>query len=73
MIFSRTLASAMLVAFGAAETPVARPTAGVAVPTPNDATVVPLFCDGIATYCGSPLPGLPFAAGSQTVPSLVAS
>jgi type IV pilus assembly protein PilQ len=42
MIFSRTLASAMLVAFGAVETPVARPTAGVSVPTPNDATVISL-------------------------------
>jgi hypothetical protein len=32
----------MLVAFGAVETPVARPTAGVANATPNDATVISL-------------------------------
>src|SRR4051812_49187790 len=41
--------------------------------TPNDATVTPPFCEGTATYCGSPLPGLPLAAGSQTVLSLLVS
>src|SRR5262249_13586201 len=39
MIYSRTLASAMLVAFGATG---ARPAAGAALPTPNDATVISL-------------------------------
>jgi len=39
MIYSRTLASAMLVAFGAVG---ARPAAGAAKPTPNDATVISL-------------------------------
>src|SRR3954469_3060629 len=38
--------------------------------TPNEARAAKLLR---GTYCGSPFPGLPFAAGSQTVKSLLAS
>ena len=41
--------------------------------TPNEATWIPFWTIGTATYCGSPLPGFPLAAGSQTVKSLLAS